>query len=281
MVKSLFNQQMIDFIKRSDIEICYPEIIPVEQHSDGTYTITNSLSQVYISTAAIKDNFSIKTFILFSIIDTYVERLYPELEGKNYFRKLSKLEENRSLDGRVLHESFRLYKLMRNATVHNASSIYINDVGDLKIQYTFNGTEYEMEITSAGLGYLNTLIYDLIDPFERRSTTYATTLRLSLLSIVRIGIHKFNDEKGKLEDLPKRDTVSLAIGRRYRPDQTHVERRGNLVVVKNPYSPNPSIASFSGVDYTFTVDGQAYFVPSEALDKHTVSLEKLKDWQFN
>ncbi|MFX3643385.1 MAG: hypothetical protein ACE3L7_32835 [Candidatus Pristimantibacillus sp.] len=280
-MQSLFDQQMIDFIKHSDIEICYPEVIPVEQHSDGTYTITNSLSQVYISTAAIKDNFSIKTFILFSIIDTYVERLYPELEGKNYYRKLLKLEENRSLDGQVLHDSFRLYKLLRNATVHNASSINLNDAGDIKIRYTFNGTEYEMEITSAGLGYLNTLIYDLIDPFERRSSTYATAFRLALLTLVRKGIHKFKDEKGNLEDMAQRDTLPLAIGRRYRPDETLVERRGILVVVKNPYFPNPSIASISGVDYTFTVDGQAYFVPSEALDKHTISLEKLKDWQIN
>ncbi|WP_264932322.1 hypothetical protein [Paenibacillus sp. LS1] len=280
-MQSLFGQQMIDFIKRSDIEICYPEVISVEPHSDGTYTITNSLSQVYISTAAIKDNFSIKTFILFSIIDTYVERIYPELEGKSYLRKLLKLEENRSLDGQVLHDSFRLYKLLRNATIHNTSSINLNDAGDLKIRYTFNGTEYEMEITSVGLGYQNTLIYDLIDPFERRSSTYSNAFRLSLLTMVRIGIHKFNDEKGNLEDMATRDTLPLATGRRYRLDQTHIERRGNLVVVKNPYSPNPSIASFSGVDYTFTLDGHAYFVPSEALDKHTISLEKLKDWQMN
>lgn len=272
---------MIDFIKRSDIVICNPEVIPVEHHSDGTQTNKVSIPQVYSSITILKDNFSLTTFIMFSIIDTYVEKLYPELEGENYYRKLLKLEENRTPEGRLLHESFRIYKLLRNATIHNASSVNLNEVGDLHIQYFFKNTEFEMEITSDGLNYLNTLIYDLIDPFEKRSTRYTTAFRMSTLSLARAGIRKFNDERGSLKKLAKIDTVTIKTGRRYRPDETHVERRGNLVVVTNPYTPGPSISSFSGVDYTITFDGYTYFVPSEALNKHTISLNKLNEWQIN
>lgn len=274
-------QEIINLIKRSDIDIRLPEVFPIRRESDGTSTIDDNIPQVYSSSASLQDNFTLTTFIFFTIIDTYVDRLYPELDGESYGKKLSRLKECTSIDERIIYESFRISRLIRNATIHNTRGIEVDDAGDLKIKYTHKkGTEYELEITSDGLGYLNTLIYDLIDPFERRTTTYTTAFRLSLLSNVRAGLHKFNDEHGELPIFSP-SSVLLELGRRYRPDETSVDQCGDVVVIKNPFSLEPQTASFSGVDYVFTFDGNLYLVPDEALDQHSLHLDELKCWRVN
>ncbi|WP_433943386.1 hypothetical protein [Paenibacillus sp. SN-8-1] len=277
MIKAFINQTR-SLISRSDISLIIPSSIPVENNEDGTRTHNIYLSDHYNS-AQISNNFILNVLMFFSMLDAYVDNKYPALVGGNFARKLRRMPKV-SISEIVLREVYRIYKVIRNATIHNAGSIDIDEKGNIFIQYRFNDTKYDLEITPKGLQLLNSITFEFISPFESRSTKYSDALRVSLLTDLRKEIKKFNDENNSLDHVIS-NNLSFKYGRRYRPQPVRIDWSGNKLTIQNPHELHPIEASFSGVDYEIINGDNKYLVPSEALINNSISLEQLSVWKLS
>jgi len=265
-----FINQTGRLIKQSDIRIHVPEIIKLEGntlHMDGHHESCSS--------ARLNQNFLLNAFMFFGMLDAYVDSKYPSLVGESYAQKLRHLPST-TLSESVLKDVYRIYKVIRNATIHNAGSIASN--GDrISIQYEFRNTQYEIEISKMGLELLHSIVYEIIYPFEPRSIVYSEMFRVSLLTALRSEVIRFNDENANL-GLQACDEYAYKYGRRYRPKNVDYTVDDNLLTIQNPYSIHPVESNFSGVDYEIKKEGEIYLVPSEAMNNGTITLDKLSTW---
>ncbi len=273
-----FIDQTKSLISRSDIRLHIPEVMPVKYHEDGTKEHTMVLSS-YMSTSRISENFILNVVIFFGILDAYVDSTYPSVIGKSYAEKL-RLLPNSTQSETVINEVFRIYKLIRNATIHNASSISMDNAGNVLVQYQFRNTQHEIEISHRGLELLNSITYEFISPFEPRSTAYSELLRYSLLTALKAEIKKFNDENGCL-NLLVNTPYQFKYVRRYRPQPVSIDWGTNDLTILNPYIIHPNEVSYYGVDYEIIRDGYTYLVPSEVLINDKLRLDQLSNWKLN
>lgn len=277
MLLQMFINQTRNLISRSDIKIHFPEIITVEIQADGTPTHLMELSS-HFNSAQINQNFMLNVVMFFGMLDAYVDSSYPALIGKSYAEKL-RLLPNTTDSEIVLNEVFRIYKLIRNATIHNSTSITTKSNNNIYIQYLFRSTQHELEISPRGLSLLHSISYEFISPFEPRNATYSNAFRVSLLTELRAEIVIFNDENGNLGPLVP-NNYSFKNGRRYRLHSVSVQLQDQKLIIQNPYSVDPQQVSFAGVDYRITINGKDYLVPSEALDNSYIPLDQLSTWEL-
>ncbi|WP_258297763.1 hypothetical protein [Paenibacillus peoriae] len=266
---SEFIKQTSRLIKQSDIRIHVPTIMKVE---NNTHFLNLHAS---LNSARLSQNFLLNVLMFFGMLDAYVDSTYPSLVGESYAQKLRQLP-NTNLSESVLKDAYRIYKVIRNATIHNAGSITSSE-DRISIQYQFRDTQYEIEISKKGLEFLHSIVYEIIYPFERRSIAYSEMLRVSLLTALRSEIFRFNDEHASL-DRQARNEYAFAFGKRYRPENVIFTAEHNLLTIQNPYTIHPDEVGFSGVDYEILKEGKIYLVPSEAMNNGTITLDKLSIW---
>lgn len=273
-----FIEQTKSLISRSDIRLHTTEVIPVKYHENGTKEHALFASS-YIGTSRISQNFILNVLLFFGILDAYVDSTYSAVIGKSYAEKL-RLLPNRTQSDLVLYEVFRIYKLIRNATIHNASSITMDNEGTVLIQYQFRGTQHEIKISLKGLELLNSITYEFISPFEPRSEAYSDALRFSLLTALRAEITRFHDDRGELDALANA-SFSFKYIRRYRPQPTAIDWGTDALTILNPYTVHTTEVLYFGVDYEITKDGYEYLVPGEVLTNDSLQLEQLPTWRLS
>jgi len=274
-----FIKQTRGLISSSDIKIHAPQIMPVEIREDGGRTHLVSLSDHRSRSAVLSENFMLNIFMFFGMLDAYVDSKYPELVGKSYAEKLRQMP-NTSESESVLQEVFRIYKLIRNATIHNVGSIIIEQNGNITIMYHFRNTEYELEISAKGLELLNSITYEFIAPFEPKSATYSAALRIGLLNDLRAEIKRFNDENNGLGPVVN-GKYYLNKLRRYRPQPVKFSVESSRLTILNPCPVAPMEETDTGVDYGIDLNGHLFLVPSEVLSNDSISLNQLSDWELN
>ncbi|NOU77454.1 hypothetical protein GC101_01025 [Paenibacillus sp. LMG 31459] len=274
-----FIKQTRGLILRSDIKIHTPQIMPVEIREDGGRTHFLSFNDNLFKSAVLSENFMLNIFMFFGMLDAYVDSKYPELLGKTYADKLRHMP-NMSDSESVLHEVFRIYKLIRNATIHNVGSIIIDQNGDISIEYNFRTTEYKLEISAKGLELLNSITYEFIAPFEPKSATYSAALRIGLLHDLRAEIKIFNDENNGLGP-EVNGKYCLNKLRRYRPQPVRFFLEKNTLTIQNPCPVAPIEESYTGVDYGIELNHCLFLIPSEVLSNNSISLNQLIDWELN
>ncbi|MBP2113439.1 hypothetical protein [Paenibacillus silagei] len=273
-----FIDQTKSLISRSDIRLHTPVVMPVKYHEDGTKEHTLDLSS-YMNSSRISQNFILNVILFFGILDTYVDSTNPSVIGKSYAEKL-RLLPNRTQSDSVLNEVFRIYKLIRNATIHNASSITKDNAGTVLIQYQFRNTQHEIEISSKGLELLNSITYEFISPFEPRSVAYSDVFRFSLLTALRAEIKRFNDENGSLNALDN-TPFPFKYLRRYRPQPLSIDWGTDTLTILNPYDIPSDEVLYYGVDYEIMKNGYKYLIPGEALINGRLQLDQLSTWRLN
>jgi len=162
---SEFIKQTSQLIKQSDIQLHVPMIVKIGD-DNNLFSFSDSFSS-----ASLSQNFLLNVFMFFGMLDAYVDSKYPSLVGGSYAQKLQQLP-NTNLSESVLKDVYRIYKVIRNASIHNAGSISSSE-DRISIQYLFKSTQYEIEISNKGLELLHSIVYEFIYPFERRSIAYA------------------------------------------------------------------------------------------------------------
>jgi hypothetical protein len=273
----IFMDQTKNLIERSDIRIHTPELIPVDMHDNGTRTVNLHFHE-YMNSASLNENFILNVLLFFGILDAFVDITHSDLAGKNFSDKNKHMPHSTD-DEMVLHQTFRIYKLIRNATIHNMASI--SKTSDtVHIRYHFGKRDYEIIISTYGLELLNSIAIEYISPFEVRCDSYAEALRRSFYGDLLSQISLIRDEYGE-SFLPISAGVRLHRSRRYRPNKVSYVVKDGLIILLEKYPLDDIEISFAGVDYEINLNGDTYLIPHECLDcKLSISLREANAWRL-
>ena len=125
MLNSEFIKQTIGFLEKSDLNFKFPEIRMVEYTAESSLTTLKTFDYVYMNTNTISQNFIISNLIIFSLFDGYLDIKNNSLVGLSFKGKYDQLKHSSDIEI-ISKETYRIFKLIRNTIVHNATGIIIN-----------------------------------------------------------------------------------------------------------------------------------------------------------
>ena len=131
--------------------------------------------------------------LCFMILDSFIDSVFPEMEGKTIKYKYEKLPKNNNIEI-MFSQIYRILKLYRNATVHHINGISITQK-HLKINFSHNNIDYFFTITHKGIEIIEDM---LLCYFYYRQINYSyyykEYLLYSFYSDILEEIEAFNDE---------------------------------------------------------------------------------------
>lgn len=99
--------------------------------------------------------------IFFSIIDTFIDINYPNLEGQSFAKKYHDLQTTNDIDI-MFKEVYRILKILRNASIHSKNSVSVRNDNSILVDYNFKGTNFKLEMSKHCLELIYSLIFFVI-----------------------------------------------------------------------------------------------------------------------
>lgn len=208
--------------------------------------------------------------ILFGIFDTYLDSKYPSIQGKTFKQKHDNLPTSNNIE--IIQKSFfRIYKLIRNAITHSASSITCLD-SMTKINYVHRGTTFNLQIKDTHLIELYTaslLIINSEFDEDRGLFMKEGLLKWYYDRIVDNSIAISDDcSFSTLSDIipldPMRDIIVNA--------QYYIEDN-NLVIKNNKFIRRTTR------DFAIEFEDECYVIPQEHLSSNSIAIAELYKWK--
>ncbi|CAO3351946.1 hypothetical protein [Azospirillum melinis] len=133
------SRMLANFYRQSKM----PEIYLVNGRDISNFTTPKSKE---ISVNNFKFDFSIEQIALIShfTLDLAIDELYPDLIGKGYDHKYNSIKRQGA--PKILVEIYRIFSSLRNAIMHDSSSIMRTDNNFIEISREFKGSETEIVI---------------------------------------------------------------------------------------------------------------------------------------
>lgn len=272
-----FIEQTIELLKRSDIIIRQTDIRPVEfnyEEENNTKTVYLSCSDSF-GGAKLSNNLTLQIMIMFTVLDATIDTRYSQLQGES-FRKKYKSLPSITDDEIISKEIFRIFKLLRNASVHSMGSInYCDD--KVSVSYTYSQTNYNMEITKHGLTLLFTYIMDILKPLNMLTSQHHSCLNRKMYDEIKEEINIFNDEFGSgLMDISNETRLKRNV--RYYVQNPKYLRTHDNVEITSIYELESMVKDHYGVDYFIEIDSRQYLIPAETLNGNQMSMNEMQQW---
>lgn len=279
MIKD-FIKQTIELIESSDINIRQTEIRPVVfENINGDYhSIVHIQAFSRYSGSKLSNNYILQITIMFTLLDALIDNKYPQLQGKTFSCKYRSLKGNDD-DEIILKQVFRIFKLLRNASVHSMGAIkYEKDA--ITVSYVYHKTSYNMHITTYGLTLLFTYIMDIIKPLNHLTKKHHICLKRELYDEIKKEITTFNDEFGsKLPNISNKKR--LRRGLRYFVKNPDFKVVNNHIKIVSIYELDADTDAWRGVDYSIEYGSNQYMIPSETLINGKIPIVDLLNWKLN
>lgn len=272
-----FVRQTIELLKRSDIIVRPTEIRPVEfnyEENINSKTIHLSVHD-YFGGADLANNFILQIMIMFSILDAYVDLKHPLLQGKSYRKKYKALPQNTD-DEIILKEVFRLFKVLRNASVHSMSSISLaND--SVVVSFQHLETNYSLEITKKGVNLLFTYVLDVLRPIKELTPYHLEGLNRKIYDQIINEINTFTDDFGTgLQNISNELRLKRIV--RYYVKNPKYLIQNNKIQITSIYELESIVKDYYGVDYFIEINFDKYLIPEEVLMDYRVPVNELERW---
>jgi hypothetical protein len=247
-----------------------PEKDTLEIKDDGKSILHLSMVDYVSGVKEIIPSF-IEMNIFFMIFDQYLELLNRDIEGKQFQEKYRLLPKNTDLE-KAIASIYRIFKLCRNASVHNINKIRENK-NIIEIDYNFNKTNFSLLITKDGIKYLKEFVLCFLMYYESDySYAYKELLFNSFFNIILDKIVLFNDKDGKILKISNEE---IDIQHRY--DCSTI--KGILIdnTIRFDY---PEKYKDKAIDIIFEFNGEKYIIPNEILhDRHKINIFDINKWK--
>lgn len=271
-----FLNQTIKFIEESDLALVAPSIRPITFNEDGTHELHFSFS-CREARNKLKENALLSQMIMFTLFDALLDSRYPENEGCSFKKRYLSLPENTAIEV-VTKEIYRIFKLVRNAMVHNRDSFNMND-SKINIKYSHRGTEFELICKPSVIQYMNSIIFALSKNIEVNDKYFELYI-LSYYNALISNIDSF------LDDIPTSlkkvvPDFNFKYNLRYRVpvEESYNECRSELKVPDFSLDENEH---WAGIDYVVKSNNSLYIIPSERLVGFEIINKKLlSEWRIN
>lgn len=277
----MFLDNTLNFINASDLKILEPNVRNITQYIDGTHLVTTN-SFCLSNNTNLNDNYIIAQIIAFTLLDSLVDINHPELEDSTFRQRYLGLPTNNSVEF-IFKETYRIFKLIRNAIIHNKNKIIKSD-GTIKIHYTTSAnkskktTTYTLECTHNAIQ----LIISIVVMFAKHKNNINSYTRLYLESYYNEmlkNIYNFSDDCGSspvpiLQDFPFKWIL------RYRITNPKFEIKDHGVYISKFLLDENE--SYAATEYVLIIEDKEYLIPEEALNSDSmVSQLELKKWLVN
>lgn len=214
---------------------------------------------------------TIQIMTIFSMLDTHIDLVYPQLQGMNFFRRYKSLPVNSDKEI-IFKEIYRIFRKLRNTVIHNSSTISI--IGNEKVD--FDGLSIDVDT----MYWLYSVACEL---FSRDNKKYYSpiyhecVLRAYYRKIfekLRVLNYRDDIENGLLDISAN---VSVLVTVRYPVvNPKYVIDEMKIKIVKYDCGDEHGRA-----DYYITHEGDKYCVPDEAIDVNgELSLNELTCWRL-
>lgn len=271
-----FIQQTINLIQKSDFRLQFPEVLDTELEEGNHKKITMEFVDYIGANIDIKNNFLLISSISFLLIDTYLDTVYEELEGKSFKQRYEAIEENSDVDI-IFKEVYRILKLIRNATIHSKSAISMVDE-NYSIEYPFRNTEFKLIISKKSFESLISLVIFIIDYKNKNLINeYISSLLRTYFKAISENITISDEFSNDL--LRLQSSICLKTMRRYRVLNTRYNKDNNIVEIE-PMEIWELEKEFSGVDYVVELDSIKYLIPNEILIDNKITVSDLDGWKY-
>lgn len=275
-----FISQTIKLMKKSDIVIRPTEIRTIKLgHGDNSTSGTMYVSDSY-GGARFEDNFILQNMIMFSLIDALVDRNYPDLVGESFHKKYTYMTAE--TDEQIMfREIYRILKVLRNASVHSMNSVSIRPDKSIVISYRHRDTLFSLNIPETGMAFINTFIYNLINPpISLLTKNHLLGIQRSLYDHIKELVTTFSDEFGStLEGIS--DGVRLKTIVRYYIQNPLFEISTDSIKITSEYKLNSDYERHYGVDYQINIGSKTAILPAEVLKENSIELNNLENWYKN
>jgi len=209
------------------------------------------------------------------IMDSYIDSIFPNLEGKTFKYKYEKLPRNNYIEI-MFSQIYRILKLYRNATVHNINGISITQE-HLKINFMHRNMNirYLFIITHKGIEIIEDMLLCYFYYKQRNySYNYKEYLLYSFYCDILNEIESFNDEF-----IESMIINSIKINRYERFNCNSIKYEiSNSKIIFN--IPKNLIDNNYAIDINISIDGNLYIIPIEVLNNQniisTIELKKFK-----
>ncbi len=273
----MFIEQTLSFIEGSDLEFSWPDIRPVQIEPNGGRKLNLNFSSS-ISVNRLKDNHLLSQMAIFSLFDALIDINHPDLEGQSFKRRYEQLPVLNNRD-QIFKEIYRILKLLRNATIHNRSSLNIGEHG-VELSYTNRGTSFDLRCSKRAVTLLNTIVVLFIKTKDSQSeyaNQYLYSYFNKLVSEISLIADEFSNNLNPISGL-----IHIETTVRYRITNTvfnyDSDNKEYKLDLHRPLESEP----WASDEYLFSINGVDYLVPGEVIgDDGSLPEVDLPKWKMN
>lgn len=252
-------------LEDAGMRVSYPDFRKVIFDSDGIANMSMKIFTANSRRVSIEGNINLKLLIVFTLLDFYIDEKYPSICGRSYAQKYRKLPKKNESEI-ILKEVFRIWKMIRNALIHESSSLTFKD-GQLAVNYEYKASKdfpsvnYQLTISNISLDSLFTTTLMYVKN-QIGNDKYSKGIVSYLYSNILAGIDVFTDEFGnKLTDVSSVLKLTPYVREIYF-NHMYNNNAGYYTFEKPAYTPNYPI------DFYVEINKKKYIIPSEALDEN-------------
>lgn len=214
---------------------------------------------------------TVQIISIFALLDSWIDVNNQDIPiGGNFKNRYNRLPENNDKD-LIFKELYRIFRKVRNITIHNSNSIDINQ------EYiNFNG--FNIKINT--LYWLYSTVCELFS--KDWNLYYSETYHVSVLRYYYDKIKKELTESGYSDDLDGglkeiTDGLRISVTVRYPVENPVCNILENSIKVRRYYC-GPEQYGYKA-DYNISYQGNEYLIPDELLSEDdTVNKQELCKW---
>ncbi len=270
-----FIEKTIKLLQCSDIIIRIPENRKLEIEGVEKLLCIKT-SEVYCQ-MELQENLIIHVMIFFTLLDTYIDIRYPNLEGESFAKKYCNLKVSNDMEV-MIREIYRILKMFRNASIHSRNAICVRDDNVIIVDYPFRGTNFKLEMSKSCLELIYTLIF-LIIKDNKYPIIYIEGLMRTYYDDIKSSV-TISDDFGT------NNLTSISSGLRLKrivryevenPTFTIDSNTQMITINKNQLCEWEQ--EHCSIDYKITVDGKCYLIPDETLEEGgVINISDLTSW---
>lgn len=126
MIPNLIDATL-QFLNTHSLNTRTIETHPVTYQDDGTYCMHMTLSDSFGFNPQAKEvPFPIQITSIFTMLDTYVDTVYPNCAGQNFKKRYQALPNINDREI-IFKELFRIFRAFRNAIIHDCNTIVVDN----------------------------------------------------------------------------------------------------------------------------------------------------------
>ncbi|MDV8157607.1 hypothetical protein ACG907_12470 [Acinetobacter bereziniae] len=262
----------LDFLKQTNFQFSIPQYSSI--NIENNKNIFNMCFEDKINQSNIEKIQLFKIIAMFALFDLFIDLKNPNTAGDSFKKKYENLPSSSDAEI-ILKETFRIAKIIRNASIHNLSSLQQIDQ-TLLINYSFNNTNFNLEISEKGLTLFHSIIYLYISEINGDKEYFIGLIR-AMYNDMKDEIESIQDEFGSILN-----SISNEIKLGYNIRDTLLNPIYTIDNTKVTFTNILNVKNLGKLDLFIKLNNNIYLIPSEALDKNkTITLSEIKEkWTY-